>query len=288
MENRNDLHYRYIILIISLIAISGFSFFHCEDSNLVAFISFAATISSIILSVLAIFITVISNDSMSSLINKIGDIYDKITGMPQKIEESTQGIQNVSNSLNESIQRMINITSKLDQKTQDLEGTVTELHHKVTHMDESLSIFTSTQTKKEQENIDLTAEQVEKFLNKTSYAGLLILYAINCSIDQKLNELVYDDFINVIGLKPDNTIYSYYFYGYLMACSCLNLTQIKTFENDRIKGILKINPHIKEKIEEIIKQKIAKKNKQAGIYNQEILEKIKKYISDTANSQNNP
>ena len=73
MKN-NNLHYRYVILILVLALISIFSYYFYGNEDLVKTISFAGTLASIILSVLAIFITVLSNDSLSSMIHKIRDL----------------------------------------------------------------------------------------------------------------------------------------------------------------------------------------------------------------------
>ena len=87
MKN-NNLHYRYVIFILVLALISTFSYYFYGNEDLVKTISFAGTLASIILSVLAIFITVLSNDSLSSMIHKIRDLYEAIKDIPDSIKKS--------------------------------------------------------------------------------------------------------------------------------------------------------------------------------------------------------
>ena len=64
----SNLHYKYIIAIFGILFVLFFAYWFSGETKLVEIVSFAGTITSIILSVLAIFMTVLSNDSMSSMI----------------------------------------------------------------------------------------------------------------------------------------------------------------------------------------------------------------------------
>lgn len=70
MKSINPLHYKYWIIILILLNIAIFSYYNSGDTNLTGMIAFAATIASIILSVLAIFMSILSNDSIGGMLHR--------------------------------------------------------------------------------------------------------------------------------------------------------------------------------------------------------------------------
>lgn len=66
-----------VIALLSVNLVNVFSQKTCGDQTFVDQVSFASTISSIILSVIAIIMTVVSSDSMNNLLHKL-EIYVKL------------------------------------------------------------------------------------------------------------------------------------------------------------------------------------------------------------------
>lgn len=72
------IHFIYVVFILVVIIIVLLSCRLSDNQSFVDIVSFAGTLTSIILSVLAIFITVLSNDSFSNLMEKIRGLTDSI------------------------------------------------------------------------------------------------------------------------------------------------------------------------------------------------------------------
>ena len=67
-------HYVYVILILILTIVGIVAYFYSDKKDFVSLVSFAATISSIILSVLAIIFTVVSGESTNRLRDGMYDL----------------------------------------------------------------------------------------------------------------------------------------------------------------------------------------------------------------------
>lgn len=93
----HHLHYIYIILILLLILVSIIAYYHSDEHDLVAQVGFAASISSIILSVLAIIVTVVSNGSMDKLAHGMYGLRD----VPADVKKSTDdAIKKITDTTN--------------------------------------------------------------------------------------------------------------------------------------------------------------------------------------------
>ena len=98
------LHYLYVIFILLAALIGVISYYHCseKDKSLHEFISFAATLSSIILSVLAIFITVMSGESTNKLRDGIMGLLKIPEDLSNKVDKSVLDLNNATKNLNDA------------------------------------------------------------------------------------------------------------------------------------------------------------------------------------------
>lgn len=176
MDN-SYLHYRYIILMLALALVCTFAYCNCGDDELVKIISFAGTLISIVLSLLAIFITVLSNDSMSGMIHKIRDLYDVIKDMPTSIDKSIS-------SLSESTEQLQINMQKFNDLLPELRDEINHVDQHIKESSEAIKALSSQQiveSKKTVEDSNRTIkfdEYFKNFLQGSSFVGICLIYLI--------------------------------------------------------------------------------------------------------------
>lgn len=122
---KKDMHYIEIIFTIIVIILLVNLFIGKKDA--LEYFSFASTITSIILSVLAIMMTIFSdakNENTKSLINKSIDSLEKAI---KTIERHTQEMNSVSDRQRETFEKILENSSDILERTKGLEKSVKDL-----------------------------------------------------------------------------------------------------------------------------------------------------------------
>lgn len=168
------LHYVYVILILILILVAFISYYHCDEQDLVSQVGFAASISSIILSVLAIFMTLLSNNSIGGMLHKVRDMHDAVNSIPKTLNESVSNLKDTTSDLRDINSDVNKSLSALGLKLQELENHLNENDKK---FQEIVDNITSSNTR-ENSGIEMPSEAlVNQYLYVMSLNGLIILYA---------------------------------------------------------------------------------------------------------------
>ncbi|QUR45946.1 hypothetical protein FQN58_23560 [Bacteroides xylanisolvens] len=235
------------IIIITFFLIVQFSVANCENKVLADQFTFASTISSIILSVIAIIMSVVSGESINNLLHKFRDVHDEISDVPgkidssiqkmddssgkfdeiysnlkdtpQKIEKATQVMAEASGKIDESVQHLHQVMDEFQEKTKDFHSLKNELKSEI--RDGFQSVGNTTAKQSENENI-LTSEQTTEVLKSGSPWGALLLYAIKRSKDEKKYFLL-KHFCEKFELKNRED----YFYGYFIAMRATGIFEVK-------------------------------------------------------------
>lgn len=239
----NPLHLEYWIFILVLVIIAIFSYHHSGDTNLGGLIAFAASISSIILSVLAIFITILSNNSVGGMLHKVRDMHDTVLSIPESIKESIADLKEATTELmavNSEVNRSVNM---LGGRLDDLENHLSLNDNKIDTILNSVSSVNSTGSSN---TVPPTEKMIEQFLNTISLNGLYLLYAfILYSERRKSGVFFLDQFAkNLFGVE------SSYLLGILVATSSVNIISYVKVEETHNMGIknMFISPFIKKDI----------------------------------------
>ena len=239
----NPLHLEYWIFILVLVIIVIFSYHHSGDTNLGGLIAFAASISSIILSVLAIFITILSNNSVGGMLHKVRDMHDTVLSIPESIKESIADLKEATTELmavNSEVNRSVNM---LGGRLDDLENHLSLNDNKIDTILNSVSSVNSTGSSN---TVPPTEKMIEQFLNTISLNGLYLLYAfILYSERRKSGVFFLDQFAkNLFGVE------SSYLLGILVATSSVNIISYVKVEETHNMGIknMFISPFIKKDI----------------------------------------
>lgn len=210
-DNNKSIHIWYICGISALIIIGLLSYITINNehsADIMNYVSFASTLSSMILSVLAIFITVLSNESL-------GRVKDALIDLPMNVRSSVETSINEMQKVSETVKQMSDQNSNSQAETiskiKDLLSNM-EIHlndefsrtsEKITKMDSKLADLTRTNSLKGSTSTIVTKEIADKFLQNTSYLSLQIICAWDeyekhnvsspVSIDRLLNCFGYED-----------------------------------------------------------------------------------------------
>lgn len=166
----SNLHYKYIIAIFGILFVLFFAYWFSGETKLVEIVSFAGTITSIILSVLAIFMTVLSNDSMSSMIHKIRDVHDSIKDMPS--------------SINESIAQLKLSSIKMEKMLPELKDKLKEVDEHLLESNQNLASLKNSNMETPAGSSDNEGQKISakdfllSFLKNSSLSGLGVVYCL--------------------------------------------------------------------------------------------------------------
>lgn len=178
-------HYVYIIIILVLVIIGITSYNYSQCSDFVALVSFAATISSIILSVLAIIFTVVSGEST----NRVRDGLIELQHIPNEVNKA---IESTIGSLRDSANKLSQITEENKASAQRLKDefkdniSMLEKHiqQKLNEHSSDLSFIknklSANNSNRHQRDVTgSVSELINGFVSTTSSICLMLLKAID-------------------------------------------------------------------------------------------------------------
>lgn len=245
--NLSNIHYRYVIFILSLIIVSLLTFKYAPETSLFNYVAFAATIASLILAILAIIQGFISSNALS----------------------------NTENNINEASNKIINSANQLEVVINSLDKKVEEIPILLKGIDSKLNITTEflnpINQGKRDNDIKISKEVFDQFIETSSQTGILTLYTCVLGFKYKkslkLSDLNYDPYI----------IDWNYNYGFIVACHCMSLITIKviTTTPKEIK-VIKLDDNLNN-TENLIELFISN---DTGIKHKEKLLQAKKTIED--------
>ena len=247
-----------------MIIISFIAYYHCDDRDLVAQVGFAASISSIILSVLAIIVTVVSNGSMDKLAHGMYGLKDVPTDVKKstddaikKITDTTESLNKASENNNQGIKEMQsrfeNLFQELEQHVEDkLQTNAEQVLQMVNDMqvtaNSSLAQTTKSSEKDESGEYALTDDVVDNLMERNSLAGFALFYVIDKYLEKGLS--VPFDLKKMDDIYKSNT-FSQYFYGYLILLFALKLCDFTQPSRDKLEFIfIDFNPKVRTKYQE--------------------------------------
>lgn len=190
-------------------------------------VSFAATLASLILSVLAIFITVISNDSLVRVKDSLNDVPKEVS---ESVEKSLSKLSALSDTLETSATKnkeeqeatVKQITDLLDQLEEHIEKRFKDHDQKFDDLSKRVDISVMT-SKSMQEEIKKTMPKddlIDYFVANTSVLAHQMIYVSNAYIVQKATKpLSINDFLRVLGYIDDKELGMYMFCVVMMLSS---------------------------------------------------------------------
>lgn len=183
-----NIHVWYICGIATFVIVELITFIvvgNADAQNIMDNISFASTLSSLILSVLAIFMTVLSGESMNKLRDSLIGIGTIPNDVKQAVEETIDKMQKSTADLNEASEtnnkNLEKLNEAIDSKIAEIEQHLSDqlkLHQQNTlkAINES---FVGRKEGTQNESSDISEALIDNFLSSTSNASIFLLYMIS-------------------------------------------------------------------------------------------------------------
>ncbi len=232
-------------IIIVLVLIGGGSFAHqyCTNDDIVKLISFAATLASIILSILAIFMTILSNDSISSIVHKIMTMYESVQSLPSEMKKSSEEMSNIIRTIEGATSEVKNASTELkntSSQTNEIIGNkITEIQRQMHEMESHISQditermkLTETRSMPSPDSFkdDTEDSSHENLFIHNSLTNLVLLYALLLYKERRLTHP-----LNITELCKEQQLGDdAYSHGALTAMAAMDLFQAKIYRNTDI------------------------------------------------------
>lgn len=169
-NEKNKLHIKYLIAIASVISIGSIVLSLCNKDIFVAQVSFASTITSIVLSVIAIWMSISSERTTN-------DIKSKIWESTERLAKTTENVE-ILNDRNESIMNtQLHELNDVKEKLEAIIHSVDTVGEQVTIMQEKVNAAPSTP--RTTNNKTMTTEQ------KITLFQNLYTWAVDYATDSK-------------------------------------------------------------------------------------------------------
>ena len=171
-----------LIALLSITLVNVFAQKTCGNQTFVDQVSFASTISSIILSVIAIIMTVVSNDSISSLLHKVRDLHENIKDVPTEIKKTSEDLNSSVTQLNLLENKLNELPSSIKTNIDELKILLDNAVKKIDGIDKKTEGFDELfkrggeNTTNGTNNLLLKDESLEPFINRISDAAALSIY----------------------------------------------------------------------------------------------------------------
>ena len=243
------LHRNYIVGFLSFAVITIISAkYGGPNNNIFYYLSFGSTITSLVLSVLAIFVTVQSSSDLYKQFTRIDNATETITTISKQLDGTLGKITDVEKKLtltsNTITNQIDSIISRVDEK---LKERMQETEHKLSEQINSLNISTvSGKEQNSEEALDFVSKLKTYYLNSISATGALAIYA--CILSKDYNkEFILPD------LLKGNELYAY---GFLVSTISSGLLNAKIEENYKIS--CSGSEYTQEEIINILKNQVVK------------------------------
>lgn len=225
-ENSNKLHLLYVSGILVFVIIELVSYIcignGANSDSIVSYVSFASTLSSLILSVVAIIYTIVSNQKGNDVFLKISDRAEAINGVSDRL---CKIVDNLDNKLNR-FENELHVIHDITNDTNDAIKGISNAAASNGLSEGSISI----------------GDVLSQLIQTGSVLGNAALLAC-CYSFKKHKEL------DLKVLFENN---EEYVYGYIIAVSCLSFITVEIKDN-----IVSVS-YVYEKLEEQLKQFFAK------------------------------
>lgn len=218
-------------------------------------ISFASTITSIVLSVIAIIMTVVSGETLNNLLHKFRDLHDDIKEVPSKFEQTTdrfekscKDIENVQKDLELLPSELISTRKKVEELYNELRDTHGDIKNVDSKFEDLKNDLLRSENKQEEYQTEeqVSDELIENLCSNMPYRGLFVLYSLY------IGYITHKPFDDKLIKKIDLTKgFGIYFWGIVVTLNGLNIIDISKAENADFK-VDEISPYmckiIKEKL----------------------------------------
>lgn len=253
--NELKIHFFYVTVILVSVIIALFTVGSVAQDRLSEYLSSAATITSVVLGVLAIIYAFISNDSFSKATGKLSEIVDSSKKESNKLIDVLGQIQDVakasrenSESLTDLVGKITNEISELTSTTKSLEAATNgiagilptipsgleEIKKRFDALPTNGNSFAVVGNEVDGEGAENKEDLVKDLISKSPMAGLLIMYA--CYVYNKIGKKI-DLSKDMFGVGMWD-----YFIGFYMCMNAIGVIESEQVENEEWTYLIKRCP----------------------------------------------
>lgn len=234
-DGKCKVHMYYISGLLIFIIIELITYVCVNNDNtdqIVGYISFASTISSLFLSVVAIIYAIVSNNQGEAQ-------YQKIDGASDRISTSVDRFSSMSENLSQKIMYIISELEEVKRITNDNKNNL-DNYIKQQSNEQHVNVLREQITDKKFGNYESPARLIEAiidgYINAGSYFGNIVLLACVFSYKKK----------RPFSTEEISVDFSKYFYAYIIASTALGIISTR-FENDKF-VVYAVLPMLEEKL----------------------------------------
>lgn len=235
----NTLYISGILLFIVIELVTAICMENTRHADIMSFVSFAATLSSLILSIVAIIFTIVYSNRGESQYQKLDKVSDDVKASLLSFTEKTQ-------SLDGTLARFKSVA-------EDLSGHINDIYEKLNGMETPIleireQVLTSDGVNKDSKTKDGKVEdtfqtRVNTFISQGSFSGNLALFA--CVLSKENNRQFS---MSQIRENDDDEAYKF---GYIIASSAMGVINA-TVTGMRIIQVKDCLPELKELLEKAL------------------------------------
>ena len=264
MKTEYKVHCFYILTILVSIIIGLISVEWANVPKLVDYITFALTLSSLILAGLAIVYSIYSNTSISSSLSYI-------SSAAKEVATASEDIKSSNRELRSEVEKLPLRLDSVDENISNTQKTINEL---IDIRESQAPRLESSHIPKE--DVSLSDEMVVKFMNNSSVRGLEFLLMAYLSHKTKTSFKVSDITKEVEGYPENNE----YLTAYKVATSALGIIE-STLDGQHRDVYTFIHPKVAENICTILREKVTEIAKDiAEMFEENEEDRIKESLND--------
>lgn len=194
---KSTIHYRYWLLMMAMILVAVATDRWTGKEGFTSYLSNAATITSLLLGVVAIFYSFVSNSSISTSLGSIGSISDEVTKTNKSVGEyvslakeiesmgrlNLQSMEVVSDEMRKGLLEFSQLLASMGEKNDDMHLLISGFPKKFNDIEIKIADAFSSDKKrpenggnKEQGKAVLGQDVVERFYRRSASAELIIAY----------------------------------------------------------------------------------------------------------------
>lgn len=261
-----------ILVFIIIELVTGLCMGNDKHSDILSYVSFAATLSSLIMSVVAIIFTIVYNNRGSEQLNKMDSASQSITKSLNdfkdtsiKLSQSIDNLSEMSDSISSAVKDFRTESEQLGNRLEKISEKLDRIELKT---DKTYEATTMNAAPKDDKKEPISTEGLKEYLSHCSFAGLLALLA--CALSKEKNkEFTLDD----VAVNQDTV---YYMYGYIMATQASGYISVNSDEKERKFSVNRVDDSMKGLIYECLNKKLDDANESRKNRYKILIEKVEK------------
>lgn len=261
-----------ILVFIIIELVTGMCMGNDRHTDILSYVSFAATLSSLIMSVVAIIFTIVYN-------NRGSEQLDKMDSASQGINNSLNDFKDTSVKLSQSIDNLSEMSDSISSAVEDFRTESEQLGDRLEKISEKLDRIelktdktyeatTMNAAPKDDKKKPISTEGLKEYLSHCSVAGLLALLA--CALSkEKDKEFTLDE----VAINSDS---AYYMYGYIMATQASGFISVKSNEKEKKFSVKRVDDNMKDLIYKQLDKRLKEASESGKENYKKLIERVEK------------